>query len=115
MVRLEVPPLRDRREEIPPLVHHFLAQGRRESQKTGLRLAEDPLEYLVLYRWPGNIRSRRTIPASDRTIAPTEFVVRIDPAAIGRDEHLERSMVLYALKRVNHARQRQPSGLPLTV
>jgi DNA-binding NtrC family response regulator len=87
------------------------------------------MEYLILYRWPGNVRqlanemrrlaalaepgavlmpehlspdiaaSRRTIPASERVNDPTEVVVRLDqpmPAAL---QHLERSMLQYALKK----------------
>ena len=42
--------------------------------------------------------SRRTIPASERWIAPMEFVVRMDQPMSAATEHLERSMVQYALK-----------------
>ncbi len=56
VVRLPVPALRERREEIPLLVQHYLEKFRRETQKTGLRVAEDTMEYLILYGWPGNVR-----------------------------------------------------------
>jgi DNA-binding NtrC family response regulator len=128
VVRLHVPPLRERREEIPPLVQHFLDKCSRESHKTGIRLADDTMEYLILFKWPGNVRqlaneirrmvalaesnavlmpehlsqeiaaSRRTIPASERFLAPTEFVVRMDQPMSAAIEHLERSMIQYALK-----------------
>jgi DNA-binding NtrC family response regulator len=128
VVRLQVPPLRERREEIPLLVHHFIDRFSRESQKTGIRLAEETMEYLVLFKWPGNVRqlaneirrlvalaessavlmpehlsteiasSRRTIPASERGVAPTEFVVRMDQPMSAAIEHLERSMIQYAIK-----------------
>jgi DNA-binding NtrC family response regulator/tetratricopeptide (TPR) repeat protein len=128
VVRLQVPPLRERREEIPPLVHHYVDRWSREAHKTGLRLADETMEYLILYKWPGNVRqlanelrrmvalaeshavlmpehlspeiaaSRRTIPASERTLAPTEFVVRMDQPMSAAMEHLERSMIQYALK-----------------
>jgi DNA-binding NtrC family response regulator len=128
VVRLQVPPLRERREEIPPLVQHFLERGVQESRKTGLRFAEETMEYLVLYRWPGNVRqlanevrrlvalaepgavlmpehlshdiraSRRTIPASERTLTPSEVVVRTDQPIAAAMEHLERTMVQQALK-----------------
>ncbi len=128
VVRLEVPPLRERREEIPPLVQHYLERGIQESRKTGLRFAEETMEYLVLYRWPGNVRqlanevrrlvalaepgavlmpehlsldiraSRRTIPAGERTLSPTEVVVRTDQPLPAAMEHLERTMVQQALK-----------------
>ena len=128
VVRLEVPPLRERREEIPPLVQHYLERCIQESRKTGLRFAEETMEYLVLYRWPGNVRqlanevrrlvalaepgavlmpehlshdiraSRRTIPAGERTLSPTEVVVRTDQPLPAAMEHLERTMVQQALK-----------------
>jgi DNA-binding NtrC family response regulator/tetratricopeptide (TPR) repeat protein len=128
VVRLQVPPLRERREEIPLLAQHYIDKFSRESQKTGLRLAEETMEYLVLFKWPGNVRqlaneirrmvalaesgavlmpehlsqpiasSRRTIPVSQREIAPTEFVVRMDQPMSAAIEHVERSMIQYAMK-----------------
>ncbi|HEX2335887.1 MAG TPA: sigma-54 dependent transcriptional regulator, partial [Hyphomicrobiaceae bacterium] len=127
VVRLHVPPLRERREEIPPLVQHYLQRCAHESRKTGIRFAEETMEYLVLYRWPGNVRqlanevrrlvalaepgavlmpehlshdiraSRRTIAASTRALAPTEFVVRLDQPLSAAMEHVERTMVENAL------------------
>jgi len=128
IVRLHVPPLRERRVEIPTLAHHYLQKHAQEYRKGNLRLAEETMEYLVLYRWPGNVRqlanemrrlaalgetdavlmpehlsgdiaaSRRTIPASQRTLDPTEVVVRIDqpmPAAV---QHLERAMIQHVMR-----------------
>ena len=56
VVRLPVPALRERREEIPQLVHHYVQKYRREAMKPGLSVAEDTMEYLMLYAWPGNVR-----------------------------------------------------------
>jgi DNA-binding NtrC family response regulator len=85
------------------------------------------MEDLLLYRWPGNVRqlmnqirrlvalaengavlmpehlpaeiaaTRRTVPASERTLEPTEIVVRIDQPLPAAFEHVERVMVPYAL------------------
>jgi DNA-binding NtrC family response regulator len=85
------------------------------------------MEYLVLYAWPGNVRqlinemqrmatlaetdavlmpehlsavisgSRRTRPASELDLRPTEVVVRVDQPMSAATEHLERTMVQYAL------------------
>jgi len=56
-VVIEVPPLRERREDVAPLVVHFLrelgASGR------GLRIEPAALELLVAYEWPGNVRELR--------------------------------------------------------
>ena len=53
---IHIPPLRERREEVPALVEYFLERFGREMQKPMLRVADETLEYLLLYRWPGNVR-----------------------------------------------------------
>ena len=128
IVHLHIPPLRERRIEIPALAHHYLEKYAVEYAKGNLRLAEETMEYLVLYRWPGNVRqlanemrrmaalcevgavvmpehlspaiaaSRRTIPASERTLEPTEVVVRLDQPMAAATEHLERALLQFALK-----------------
>jgi DNA-binding NtrC family response regulator len=128
IVRLHVPPLRERRVEIPAFANHYLQKHAQEYRKGDLRLAEETMEYLVLYRWPGNVRqlanemrrmaaltetgavlmpehlspdiaaSRRTIPPSERVLDPTEVVVRIDQPVPAAVQHLERAMIQYALR-----------------
>jgi transcriptional regulator with AAA-type ATPase domain/tetratricopeptide (TPR) repeat protein len=56
IVRLHVPPLRERRTEIPAFADHYLRKHAQEYHKGNLRLSEETIEYLVLYRWPGNVR-----------------------------------------------------------
>jgi DNA-binding NtrC family response regulator/tetratricopeptide (TPR) repeat protein len=56
VVRLPIPPLRDRRDEIPALVHHFVRSAAAEYRKGHIRIAEDTMEQLLLFPWPGNIR-----------------------------------------------------------
>lgn len=127
VIRINIPPLRERREEIPALVEHFLEKFGREMQKPMLRIADETLEYLVLYRWPGNVRQlsneiRRMvalaepgsvlmpahlsddIAASRRTIAvdapprqSTEVVTRIDQPLAAAVEHIERAAIQRAI------------------
>jgi len=129
IVRLHIPPLRERRVEIPSLANHYLQKASQEYGKTHLRLAEDTMEYLVLYRWPGNVRhlanemrkmvamaesgavlmpehlspeiaaSRRTVPPSERTLEPTEIVVRLDQPMAAAVQHVERALIQYAMKK----------------
>ena len=56
IVPLVLPPLRDRREDIPLLAQHFLAQYAAEFARPFTGLAPDALGKLVLYHWPGNVR-----------------------------------------------------------
>ena len=128
-VELPVPPLRERRVEIPALAAHYLRKYALENHKGDLRLAEDTMEYLVLYRWPGNVRqlanemrrmaalaekgamlmpehlspelaaSRRTLPPSERVLDDTEVVVRLDQPMPAGVGHLERVMIQHALRK----------------
>jgi two-component system response regulator PilR (NtrC family) len=56
VVRLSIPPLRERRDEIPAFVNHFVARAAEEFKKGHLRVADETMERLLLYRWPGNVR-----------------------------------------------------------
>jgi two-component system response regulator AtoC len=57
VVTVRLPPLRDRREDIPALAAHFLARhARLRPDLEGLALGEDAREALLAHRWPGNVR-----------------------------------------------------------
>ncbi len=56
VVTVPVPPLRERREDIPVLAQHFLRKSAAAAGKTVLGLARPTLERLGAYRWPGNVR-----------------------------------------------------------
>ena len=53
---LNILPLRSRREEILPLVQHFLHVYAQESGRTNVRITEDAQKCLLLFEWPGNVR-----------------------------------------------------------
>jgi DNA-binding NtrC family response regulator len=53
---LEIPPLRERREDIPPLVEHFLRSCAKELNRSIRGLTVRALQMLVEYPWPGNVR-----------------------------------------------------------
>jgi len=129
VVTLTIPPLRERREEIPLLLDHFLQRSQKESSKAGIRIGETAAEYLLLYDWPGNVRelanemrrvvalaesdaivmpehlspriadSRRTVPAGQRPPTPTELLVRRDQPLSAAVEHVERALIMDALRR----------------
>ena len=56
VVQIEIPPLRERREDIPRLVEHFLAARAQESGGPAPRVTRECLERLMNYEWPGNVR-----------------------------------------------------------
>ena len=127
VVRLRLPPLRERREEIPPLIDHYLRRFAEEQKKGRLTLDDETLEYLVLYPWPGNVRQlvnemsrvvayadpdgtvtpallSPEIQASRRTVKvqpgdEPEIRVRLDQPLNDAVEAIERMMVVRALDR----------------
>jgi DNA-binding NtrC family response regulator len=60
VVEIDLPPLRDRAEDIPVLADHFLREFSRENAKSGLEFSRSVLEKFRSYSWPGNIRELRT-------------------------------------------------------
>ncbi len=56
VVRLDVPPLRERPDDIVLLAEHLLRQFSEQYGKVGARLSEDAREALITYDWPGNVR-----------------------------------------------------------
>jgi two-component system nitrogen regulation response regulator GlnG len=70
---IRIPPLRERRQDIPFLAQRFMDQASRELGKTGLRLSERALHRLLDYNWPGNVRQlcstvRRAVLLADEQI-----------------------------------------------
>jgi DNA-binding NtrC family response regulator len=76
---ITVPPLRDRREDIPDLIRHFLARFRAEEGKRIYAVDADALNLLRSYRWPGNVRQlenaifRAVVLAESETLGTNEF------------------------------------------
>jgi two-component system, NtrC family, response regulator AtoC len=61
VVTINVPPLRERREEVPELADHFLAEANTRLNRSITRLAPDTLAALMEYGWPGNVRELRNM------------------------------------------------------
>lgn len=60
VVQIELPPLRERPEDIPVLAEHFLREYAKENGKDNLKLSAGTMQLLRRYRWPGNVRELRT-------------------------------------------------------
>ena len=58
---ISVPPLRERREDIPLLVRHFVQQFARRMHKTVEAISSQTMEALVQYAWPGNVRELQNV------------------------------------------------------
>ncbi len=60
-IALRMPPLRERKEDIPLLVKYFLERYSREFQKHIGRITDEALSRMVNYRWPGNVRELQNV------------------------------------------------------
>jgi two-component system response regulator AtoC len=60
VVRITMPPLRERKEDIPLLVNDFLKKFAKENEKPFRELTSDAMNVLIGYNWPGNVRELRT-------------------------------------------------------
>jgi two-component system nitrogen regulation response regulator NtrX len=94
VIPIEVPPLRERRDDIPLLVDHFVALFCVENGKRLKTVSGEALAYFVAYDWPGNIRELRNmverlvIMTSGDVIGPDDLPAPLRPkdaAALGAD------------------------------
>jgi two-component system nitrogen regulation response regulator NtrX len=70
VVPVRLPPLRERREDIPELVSHFLARFAVERRMPPLRISEEAMAALQAHEWPGNVRQLRNIIERTIILAP---------------------------------------------
>jgi DNA-binding NtrC family response regulator/tetratricopeptide (TPR) repeat protein len=70
VIRIHVPPLRQRREEIPHLTTFFLREASERFSKPNMRLSPDVLDLFAQYYWPGNIRQLRNEVQRSVAMAP---------------------------------------------
>jgi len=61
VIPLELPPLRERLEDIPELVTHFFERAKQKYGRTRLTLPQELLPYFTAHRWPGNIRELENV------------------------------------------------------
>ncbi|WP_153868187.1 MULTISPECIES: sigma-54 dependent transcriptional regulator [Myxococcaceae] len=74
VINLELPPLRERGDDIRLLTEHFLSKMREELGRPHLRFSEEALEALERYRFPGNVRQLQNVVERAATLAETEVL-----------------------------------------
>jgi DNA-binding NtrC family response regulator len=123
VIRIHVPPLRERREEIPHLSTFFMREASDRLGKPGMHLSSEVLDVFTQYWWPGNVRQLKNeiqravaLNAAGSTIVPSQLSPELTttrttsaaPAARTRDlrgetlsaavEELERDLIQTALE-----------------
>jgi DNA-binding NtrC family response regulator len=120
VVPLSLPPLRDRREDIPLLVAQFFERSKQRYGKPRLSLSAEIMAYFVNYRWPGNVRELENLmerivllsrsdevsvldlPESMRERQITSEVPEIPVAVEGLSLYaVERELIVQALRKFN--------------
>lgn len=82
-IEIEIPPLRERIDDLPELVRHFLAKYGKKYQRPGLNISDAALKKMSGYRWPGNIRElehaleRAIIMADTDLLTPDDFLLKV--------------------------------------
>ena len=120
VIPLELPPLRDRREDIPELLRHFFARSREKHGRPDLQLPEPLERYFSAHHWPGNVRELENVverlvvlargdkvpfddlPSSLRkdSAPPAAVLEDLPPEGVSLDK-VERNLILKALIKAN--------------
>ena len=102
VIPISLTPLRDRREDILPLAHHFLDRHAAEAGRR-LRLAPEAEQVLLAHAWPGNVRElenaieRAVVLSRTESVTPEDLLLERDPARLPADrdgtlqDHLDRA------------------------
>jgi two-component system, NtrC family, response regulator AtoC len=122
VIRIVLPPLRDRKEDIPALAQHFRARYAAETKRPVRRVSAEAMDLLCRYDWPGNVRElantieRAVVLCSGETITPADLALQgthppsraHDPIPAGEADgfhdqinHYRRQVLMNALRRTN--------------
>src|SRR3546814_19519224 len=78
VVPVSLPPLSERRDDIPPLVEHYLTRYAADQRVPSPEIAADAMAALQAYEWPGNVRQLRNVIERTMILAPGDRIGRID-------------------------------------
>jgi DNA-binding NtrC family response regulator len=125
VVRIEVPPLRDRRDDIPALVAHFMKLHGRALGKNHMTVSNETMKRLLSYPWPGNVRELSNVieracilcegDAIDFDDLPTELVsdVGLPTGLKSAVEEFEERHIAWVLRAANGNRERAAKMLEI--
>ena len=132
MFAIVLPPLRDRREDLPLLVQSFLAEFNQRNNRSIMAVSQDAMRILEGHNWPGNVRELRNVIERATILAEGEFIEprHLPPALVDTPpsgqpalalspgttvEEAERRLILMTLEhtRDNKTRAAQILGISL--
>ncbi len=97
VIKIELPPLRDRKEDIPLLVKHFLDIYAKENKKEILGVSEDVMEIFDEYDWPGNIRELENLIERAVVLTKSKLITRntLPPFLLGTQREERKTITSY--------------------
>ena len=107
MIRIHVPPLRERREEIPHLSTFFLREASERLGKPDIQLSSEALDVFSQYWWPGNVRQLKN--EIQRAVAMSAPGGTIEPAHLSPEIGAHAAAAPTAPPRPGGARSRRTS------
>jgi two-component system NtrC family response regulator len=111
VVHIHLPPLRERPDDIPLLVNHFLGKHTRGDHEPPLRIAPEALRTLFEYPWPGNVRELENVIERTVILSSNEQIGETDlPLEIREGAHHPESLVAVAKAGVPKAEKTGPDG-----
>lgn len=136
VVPIRIPSLRERKEDIPPLVGHFL-QLYNEENGRDVKISNEALDTLLIYDWPGNVRElencieRMIVMAKNDLIMTEDVPITIDTKLLNRHsdmssvygqartldhtiEFMEKEKIIEALKRAGYVQAKAARQLGIT-
>ncbi|MCL5019804.1 MAG: sigma-54 dependent transcriptional regulator [Patescibacteria group bacterium] len=87
IIPIELPPLRERKEDITDLVHHFIKKISKELQKPDLLIEDTVIEFMKQYHWPGNIRELENAIERAAVLCETSVMSLNDFAFLNHDRY----------------------------
>ncbi|ACD90354.1 two component, sigma54 specific, transcriptional regulator, Fis family [Chlorobium limicola DSM 245] len=133
VVSIRIPPLRDRRDDIPPLIDAFIQRFSKENDKQITGISREAMDVLMKYSYPGNIRELENIVQQSVVLSRSSTITRDDlpirvsepyPEASGKDEMqgsftekveaFEQAMILGAMKASGNVQTRAAEQLGIS-
>jgi len=88
VIPLEIPPLRNRIEDVPLLAAHFIREFSLKESKKEKHITDDALEVLMNHTWPGNVRELKNIVERLIITSPSDVIHAGDIPPLSRDNHV---------------------------
>ena len=91
VIPIVIPPLRERKSDVPLLVHHFLEMMSKAKKKKIMGISKDVVKALVNYQWPGNVRELENIIERMVILSDNDYLTDEDlPERIAQERHAEK-------------------------